>query len=116
MGDSDPVATFGYVAREMSRRKIAFIFAREGKGDPYLGPMLRKEFGGVFIANQQLSFADGESMIENEEADAISWGQLYIANPDLVRRCAEAVDLNEPNPETFYGEGPEGYTDYPFLD
>lgn len=115
MGDSNPVATFGYVAREMGRRKIAFIFAREGKGDPYLGSMLRKEFGGVFIANQQLSFADGEAMIENEEADAISWGQLYIANPDLVRRCAEAADLNEPNPQTFYGEGPEGYTDYPFL-
>ena len=55
-------------------------------------------------------------MIKNEEADAISWGQLYIANPDLVRRCAEAADLNVPNPQTFYGEGPEGYTDYPFLD
>lgn len=116
MGDSDPAATFSYVAREMGKRKIAFIFAREGKGDPYLGPMLKKEFGGVFIANQQLSFADGESMIAASEADAISWGQQFIANPDLVRRIEQGADLNEPNPMTFYGDGPEGYTDYPFLD
>lgn len=115
MGDSDLAATFTYVAREMRKRKIAFLFAREGKGEPYLGPALKKEFGGVFIANQQLSIADGEEMIAAGEADAISWGQQFIANPDLVRRCKEAADLNEPNPNTFYGDGPVGYTDYPFL-
>ncbi len=115
MGDSDLAATFTYVAREMGKRKIAFLFAREGKGDPYLGPMLKKEFGGVFIANQQLSIADGEEMIAAGEADAISWGQQFIANPDLVRRCEEGAYLNEPNPNTFYGDGPVGYTDYPFL-
>jgi 2,4-dienoyl-CoA reductase-like NADH-dependent reductase (Old Yellow Enzyme family) len=115
MGDSDLAATFTYVAREMRKRKIAFLFAREGKVEPYLGPTLKKEFGGVFIANQQLSIADGEEMIAAGEADAISWGQQFIANPDLVRRCKEAADLNEPNPNTFYGDGPVGYTDYPFL-
>jgi 2,4-dienoyl-CoA reductase-like NADH-dependent reductase (Old Yellow Enzyme family) len=115
MGDSDLATTFTYVAREMGRRKIAFLFAREGKGDPYLGPMLKKEFGGVFIANQQLSLADGEAMVAAGEADAISWGQQFIANPDLVRRHELAVDLNEPNPNTFYGDGPVGYTDYPVL-
>ena len=115
MGDSDLAATFSYVAQEMSKRKIAFLFAREGKGDPYLGPTLKKEFGGVFIANQQLSLADGEAMITSGEADAISWGQQFIANPDLVRRCELGAELNEPNPNTFYGDGPVGYTDYPFL-
>ena len=116
MGDSDPAATFGYVAREMRQRKIAFIFAREGKGDPYLGPTLKKEFGGVWIGNQQLTFADGEAMIADGEADAISWGVQFIANPDLVRRHDEGSDLNEADPSTFNGEGPVGYTDYPFLD
>jgi 2,4-dienoyl-CoA reductase-like NADH-dependent reductase (Old Yellow Enzyme family) len=115
MGDSDPATTFTYVARAMGRRKIAFLFAREGRGDPYLGPILKKEFGGVFIANQRLSLADGEAMIAAGEADAISWGKQFIANPDLVRRCELAADLNEPNPTTFYGDGPVGYTDYPVL-
>jgi len=115
MGDSDPEAIFSYIAREMGKRNIAFLFAREGKGEPCLGPMLKQAFGGPLIANQQLSFADGEAMIDAGEADAIAWGQLYIANPDLVRRCESEAALNEPQPQTFYGKGPEGYTDYPFL-
>ncbi|NWK56928.1 alkene reductase [Verrucomicrobiaceae bacterium N1E253] len=115
MGDSDPEATFSYVAREMGRRNIAFLFAREGKGDPYLGPQLKKAFGGVFIANQQLEFDEAETMIREGEADAIAWGQRYIANPDLAARLAAGAELNTPDPDTFYGQGPKGYTDYPTL-
>ncbi|MGB0774917.1 MAG: alkene reductase [Akkermansiaceae bacterium] len=115
MGDEDPAATFGYVARETGRRGIAFLFAREANDEAKLGPMMKKEFGGVFIANQALSKEDGEQIIEAEEADAISWGKLYIANPDLVERFAADTELNEPNADTFYGDGPEGYTDYPFM-
>ncbi|NDV62405.1 alkene reductase [Puniceicoccales bacterium CK1056] len=115
MGDSDPAKTFGYVAREMAKREIAFIFAREGIKEPRLGPQLKKDFGGVFIANQQLSFSDGEKLVQSGEADAISWGQLFIANPDLPRRYFEGAALNEPNTSTFYADGATGYTDYPAL-
>lgn len=115
MGDSDPEATFGYVARAMKERKIAFVFSREGKQEPRLGPMLKTKFGGAFIANQELSFEDGQEMITSGEADAISWGKKFIANPDLPERLRQGVKLNEPNPKTFYGDGPEGYTDYPSL-
>ena len=116
MGDSDPAATFSYIARETGRRKLAFLFAREGKEEPRIGPMMKKLFDGPFIANQQLTQEDGESMLDAGEADAISWGQQFIANPDLPRRFEDGAELNEPNPETFYGDGPVGYTDYPFLD
>jgi len=115
MGDDDPAATFGYIAREVGERNIAFIFAREGQDEPRQGPMMKEAFGGVFIANQGLSQRDGEGLIQAGEADAISWGQLIIANPDLPERFATGADLNEPNPETFYGDGPVGYTDYPSL-
>lgn len=115
MGDSDPAATFGYVAREMGKRGIAFMFAREGKEEPKLGPELKKQFGGVFVANQALTQEDGEQMITRGEADAISWGKMYIANPDLPERFAKGAELNEPIPETFYGEGEVGYTDYPAM-
>lgn len=116
MGDSDPSAIFGHLARETGKRKLAFLFAREGKEEPRIGPMMKKAFGGHFIANQRLSQADGEAMLNAGEADAISWGQLYIANPDLVERFAQGAELNEPNPNTFYGDTAEGYTDYPFLE
>jgi 2,4-dienoyl-CoA reductase-like NADH-dependent reductase (Old Yellow Enzyme family) len=49
------------------------------------------------------------------EADAVAFGQLFIANPDLVARFATHAPLNAPQPATYYGSGPEGYTDYPNL-
>ena len=52
MGDSNPAATFGYVARELGKRKIAFICGREHLGEGRIGPQLKKAFGGVYIANE----------------------------------------------------------------
>jgi 2,4-dienoyl-CoA reductase-like NADH-dependent reductase (Old Yellow Enzyme family) len=115
MGDSNTAATFGYVAREAAKRKIAFICARESLDEPRLGPMMKKEFGGVFIANQKLTLENAETLLKNGEADAVAWGQLFIANPDLPLRFAKHAPLNMPDPETFYAHGTQGYTDYPFL-
>lgn len=114
-GDSTPAETFGHVARETGKRGIAFLFAREGLAKPRLAPELKQAFGGPFIANQGLNFGEGEALVRSGEADAISWGRLFIANPDLPRRYAERAPLNQPREDLFYGDGPEGYTDYPFL-
>ena len=115
MGDSDPAATFGYVAREVGKRGIAFICARESQADLRQGPMMRREFGGAFIANQLLTQETAEGLLEKGEADAAAFGVLYIANPDLAERFATGAPLNEPIRETFYGGGASGYTDYPAL-
>jgi 2,4-dienoyl-CoA reductase-like NADH-dependent reductase (Old Yellow Enzyme family) len=115
MGDSDPVATFGYVAQAMKERGLAFIFTRESQAEPRIFPQLKQKFGGVLIANQQLDQATAETLILKGEADAAAWGQLFIANPDLVRRFAEGLPLNEPQPDSFYGGDARGYTDYPFF-
>jgi len=103
------------VASELGRRKIAFIAAREYMGDRRLGPQLKKAFGGVYIANEKFSKESAEEVIKKGEADAVAFGKLFIANPDLPTRFAEDAPLNEPNPETFYSHGPEGYVDYPAL-
>ena len=116
MGDSDPAVTFGHVAYECGLRKIAFLFVRESLEEPRQGPMMKEVFGGAFIANQGLSREDGERLIEAGEANAIAWGQQFIANPDLPERFAAGADLNEPRPENYYGEGEEGYTDYPTME
>lgn len=115
MGDSDPAAVFGHVARECGKRGIAFLFAREGMIEPRLGPMMKRDFGGAFVANEGLSRADGESLLLAGEADAVAWGQQFIANPDLPERFASGAALNEPRAELFYADGAEGYTDYPAL-
>ena len=116
MGDSDPAATFGYVARETGHRGLAFLCAREHHKAPALGPKLKQEFGGVFIANEQFTQETAEAAIAAGEADAVAWGQPFIANPDLPQRFREGLPLNEPQQQTFYAKGPEGYTDYPSLE
>jgi 2,4-dienoyl-CoA reductase-like NADH-dependent reductase (Old Yellow Enzyme family) len=116
MGDSDPSATFGYVATELGKRRIAFICAREHLGENRLGPRLKAAFGGVYVANEKFTRQSAEQVIAAGEADAVAFGVQFIANPDLPRRFAQDAPLNEPNPGTFYAPGPEGYTDYPFLE
>ena len=115
MSDSDPKATFGYVARELRKRAIAFICAREGLGDDRLGPYLKQEFGGVYIANEKLTKESAEQLVTSGEADAVAFGKWFIANPDLPRRLAMDAPLNEARADRFYHPTSEGYTDYPAL-
>jgi 2,4-dienoyl-CoA reductase-like NADH-dependent reductase (Old Yellow Enzyme family) len=114
MGDSNPAATFGYVARELGKRKIAFICAREAVGEDSLGPLLKKEFGGVYIANEKME-QTAQQVLDSGAADAIAFGKAYISNPDLVRRLQQNAPLNPWNAETFYAPAELGYTDYPAL-
>lgn len=115
MGDSDPLATFGYVARELGKRKIAFICARESLDGHRIGPQLKQAFGGVYIANDKLTRESANELLAKGEADAVAFGVLFIANPDLPARFAANGSLNVPDQTTFYGGGAKGYTDYPAM-
>ena len=116
ISDSNLPATFGYLAEELGKRKIAFIAAREFVGPDSLGPTLKQQFGGVYVANEQLDQKSGQALLDEGKADAIAYGKLFIANPDLPIRFAKGAPLNEPDPKTFYSHGAEGYTDYPALE
>lgn len=115
MGDSNRLATFGYVARQLGRRGIAFICARERADADSIGPQLKKAFGGVFVANEAFTKESAEQSLARGDADAVAFGKLFIANPDLPRRFAINAPLQAPDSSTFYAPGPKGYTDYPSL-
>jgi len=115
MGDSTPLETFGHVARELGKRGIAFICAREAVGPDSLGPQLKDIFGGVYIANEKMSKESAEELLSSGKADAVAWGQWFIANPDLPARLKTGAPLNPARPDKFYAPGAEGYTDYPAL-
>ncbi|MGR8934064.1 MAG: alkene reductase [Gammaproteobacteria bacterium] len=115
MGDSDPLATFSHVASEMGKRKIAFICAREHVATDSIGPKLKQAFGGIYIANEGFTQETAEKILADGNADAVAFGKLFIANPDLPQRFQRNAPLNEPQPETFYTPGAKGYTDYPSL-
>lgn len=115
MGDSDPAATFGYVARELGRRRLAFLCVREYLGVDRLGPRLKAAFGGGYIANENFTRETAQQVLAAGEADAVAFGRMFLANPDLPRRFALQAPLSEPDTGTFYGGGERGYTDYPAL-
>ena len=115
ISDSNPAATFTYIARELGKRRIAFIAAREHPGPDSLGPCLKQVFGGTFVANEAIDQQIGQQLLDEGKADAVAFGKLFIANPDLPARFALHAPLNRPNAATFYAPGPEGYTDYPAL-
>ncbi|UCJ18831.1 alkene reductase [Pseudomonas sp. MM211] len=115
MGDSNRAQTFTYVARELGKRNIAFLCAREREADDSLSPSLKEAFGGVFIANERFSKDQANAWLASGKADAVAFGVPFIANPDLPERLRQGAALNEAHSETFYGSGPVGYIDYPRL-
>jgi N-ethylmaleimide reductase len=76
----------------------------------------RAAWSGPLIANGGLTGASARAVLESGAADAAGFGSSFIANPDLPARLAAGVELNVPDAQTFYTQGPEGYTDYPTLE
>jgi 2,4-dienoyl-CoA reductase-like NADH-dependent reductase (Old Yellow Enzyme family) len=113
--DSNPAATFGYLAEQLGRRKLAFIFIRETLEKPRLAPELKRIFGGGVIANDSFSTITAQEILDRGEADAVAWGRLFIANPDLPKRLAIGGPFNVPQERSFAIGTHVGYTDYPAL-
>jgi len=122
MKDSDPATMFVYVLGQLNRFGLAYVHIVDAlEGDIRHGAnvidlaVLRAAYNGVLIVCGGYDQARAEAAIDNGLADAVAFGQLYIANPDLVERFKAHAPLNEPDPGTFYGGTEKGYTDYPFM-
>ncbi|MGH6908948.1 MAG: alkene reductase, partial [Phenylobacterium sp.] len=78
---------------------------------------LRDRFDGVWMVNNGYDRQMALDAVSSGRADLVSFGRLFIANPDLVRRLREDAPLNPlQDRETFYGGDARGYIDYPTLD
>ncbi|OIV89717.1 hypothetical protein TanjilG_03815 [Lupinus angustifolius] len=78
---------------------------------------MRKAFNGTFIAAGGYDREDGNKVVEENRADLVAYGRLFLANPDLPKRYEIDAPLNKYIRETFYTPDPVvGYTDYPFLE
>lgn len=122
IGDENPDATFAHVARELGRRRIAYLHVLEGDmaappGTPrkvdYAA--LKRAFGGVYMANNGYVRATAMTAVEQGRADLVAFGRDFLANPDLPERLRRTAPLNAPDGATFYGGAEKGYTDYPTL-
>lgn len=126
--DSHPLDLFTFVITELSKRRIAYLHVIEGRGSEIgltdeLHPnafnnaeLFRPLFDGPFISAAAYAPASAAQAVENNHADAIAFGRLFIANPDLVARIQQNAPLNTFDRSTFYGGGSQGYTDYKTLE
>jgi N-ethylmaleimide reductase len=119
--DSDPQATYGAMLDALNERGIAFIHFIEGQTGSARGlegfdfAAARRAFRGAYIANNRYTPQMARDAIAAGHADAVAFGVPFISNPDLPARLARAAPLAPANSKTYYGPGPQGYTDYPAL-
>ncbi len=120
--DSDPEALFVRVAELLGPFGLAYLHVKEPSrkpdGTPRVPPVtlsMREAYKGVMIVNEGYAFETAQDALDSGLADAVAFGGLFIANPDLPERFRTEAPLNTPDMKTFYAGGPHGYTDYPFL-
>ncbi|MEM8720410.1 MAG: alkene reductase [Cyanobacteria bacterium P01_G01_bin.39] len=126
MHDSNLIATFTYVAQELDRLGIAYLHIVEPriKGNATIeddgtglgAKFFRRLFKGAIITAGGYTRETGEEVIANNDADFVTYGRLFVANPDLPKRFALDAELNKYDRSTFYTSGKAGYIDYPSLD
>lgn len=128
MQDSNPKATFSYIIEQLNRFGLSYIHLMEPNEEdlairdvlnPVL-PLFRPLYQGLMITNGGYDKAKGNEVLAAGNADLVSFGKLFIANPDLPDRFATDTAFNSPDFATFYGKGNQdlekGYIDYPSLE
>lgn len=119
MSDSNPEKTYLYVVEQLEKRKVGILHfmepAKLPDGVKPLVPEVRKKFSGVLVLNTGYTKETAEAAIEQRHADAVSFGTLFISNPDLPKRFELNAELALPDRATYYGGSEKGYTDYPIL-
>jgi N-ethylmaleimide reductase len=123
MSDSDPPATFGYVATQLDRLGIAYLHVVEPrvKGTeeisrdqaPIAAQHLRQKFSRTLIAAGGFNRDSAEAIVASGDADLVAFGRHFISNPDLPERLRRGLPLNRYDRTTFYGGDARGYVDYP---
>ena len=121
MFDSDPGKTFGPLVSELASFGLAYLHVVEEDGAPESGRRfdigtLRNLWNGPYIVNGNYDSSRAMEAIADGRADFVSFGKLFLANPDLPLRFARSAPLNVPDRGSFYGGDDRGYIDYPFLD
>lgn len=119
MYDSRPEATFATVVESLNALRLAYLHVVEQNDAPHAGPHfepshLRHAWTTAYVANGGYDRESAEAAIRSG-VDFVSFGKLFLANPDLPLRFERSATLNEADRHTYYGGTDRGYIDYPFL-
>lgn len=121
INDEQAGATYKYIYSELEKRDVAYLHVVEGfpgieqsEDDDKLVKSLRRGFKGNYIANGGYNKKSASEVLD-EGAFAVSFGRMFISNPDLPERLRNEIELTEPDQNTFYGGDERGYSDYPSI-
>ncbi|ANB77048.1 alkene reductase [Paraburkholderia phytofirmans OLGA172] len=122
MSDSDPHATFGYVASRLNNYTLAYLHVIEprirGNEDTVASDSaisskdLGRLFTGTIVAAGGFTAESAEQILRTGDADLVAFGRMFVSNPDLPERLRTGAPLNAYDRSTFYGGDGRGYTDY----
>jgi N-ethylmaleimide reductase len=119
--DEETIPTFEYIITKLNDYNLAYVHLSEPFTDvseiPYAVTEIAKHFrplyNGTLMINSEFDQEKGNKVLEEENADLVAYGKLYISNPDLVERFENNLELTKWDEDTFYVPGAKGYTDYP---
>ncbi|MEN9973527.1 MAG: hypothetical protein RIS20_1874 [Bacteroidota bacterium] len=122
--DSDPTALYQHLLGELDKLPLSYVQLMNAMFPTDNLPQYPRDVMGVFspatkhriMANGGYTRESGEAELEKGSASMISYGSLFISNPDLPKRFEVNASLNEPDRATMYGGQDQGYIDYPTLD
>jgi N-ethylmaleimide reductase len=122
MSDSDPAATYAYVAAKLNDFGLAYLHIIEPRVSgnvqvsdipPVAAASLRPIFRGPIIAAGGFNADAAEQILHEGNADLVAFGRMFISNPDLPARIRNGWPIAPYDRKSFYGQDPRGYTDYP---
>ena len=122
IADPDPGPAHRLIAAEVSARKLAYLHiadtatmaANATSSMPEILALMQDSAHLPVVLNGAYDATRARADINSGAADSVAFGRAFLANPDLPRRLADDLELNEPDPRTYYGGDQHGYTDYPF--
>lgn len=114
--ENDAEELYDYVIAELNMRKLAYLHIGTFDQNRDWHPIIRPKYDGIYLAGVGFDKERGERTLAEGGADAIVYGKLFLANPDLPERFRRNAPLNEWDESTFYTPGEKGYTDYPTLE
>ena len=123
MLDEETIAVHDYIVSELNDYNLAYLHLTEPFTDVTGNPLAIQEvakhyrpiYEGTIIINHAFNKETGNQVLRDGQADLVSFGTPYIANPDLVERFKADAPLSESNHDTYYTPGEKGYTDYPSM-
>lgn len=121
MGDDNPEQTFSHAVEVLNSFNLGYLHVVEAAPGETparqklegLFRHLRAAWKGVYIVNGGYDGPRGERAVSDNQTEAVAYGRLFLANPDLPKRLRHRGPLNAADPKSFYGGTEVGYIDYP---